>query len=101
MGIRLIFIEGREPSIIEVKNREISYTSRKINNKWIKLIPRDEVLIRKIVAISRNRITSDFFNLTKEEKEEYDEAKDDLELSEICIRDFRRRGAVLQKREVI
>lgn len=102
MGIRLVFVINKEPFRIEVSNRVISYTDRKFN-KMIKLIPKDEDFWKKIV-LSRNKIPTYFmelFNLTKEEQEEYNNAKDDLELSEICIRDCRRKGAVLQKREVI
>jgi len=102
MGIRLVFTINKEVFKIEVSNREISYMDRKFN-KLIRLIPKDEEFWMKIVK-SRNKIPPYFmelFNLTKEEQEEYDNAKDDFELSEICIRDCRRKGAVLQKREVI
>jgi hypothetical protein len=44
---------------------------------------------------------SGYDSLTKEEQEEYDNAKTDEELAELCIKDCKMRGAVLQKREVI
>lgn len=102
MGIRLVFVINREAFRIDVSNKKISYLDRKFK-KTITLIPKDEDFVKKII-LSRNKIPLhfiDLFNLTKEEQEEYDNAKTDKELADICVRDCRKKGALLQKREEI
>ena len=102
MGIRLVFTFNREVFRLEVVDRKIWYFDRKWN-KQIKLIPKDEEFILKIIK-SRNKIPAHFinlFNLTKEEKEEYDMALTDEALADVCITDVRKKGAVLQQRELI
>lgn len=96
MGIRLAFSINREVFRIDIDNKVIYYTDRKWK-KSIRLIPKDEEFIKKIL-LSRNSIPSilkELFKLTKEEQEEYNNAKTDEELSEICIRDIRKKGAIL------
>jgi len=96
--IHLAFTIDREVFCIEIKGREVWYGDRKWG-KLLRLVPKDEKFIRKI-KFSRNKIPQHFielFNLTKEEQGEYDNAKDEKELSEICIRDARKKGAILIK----
>jgi hypothetical protein len=98
--IKLTFIINREVFQLEINQREIWYSDRKWK-RAVRLIPTDEHFIRKI-KLSRNKIPAsltDFFNLTKAEQEEYDKAKDDNELAEICIKDINKKGAKLIKRE--
>lgn len=98
--IRLVFTINREIFRIEIENREIWYFDRKWN-KTIRLIPKDEQFMTKI-KMSRNKIPQhfvDLFNLTAEEQKEYDGAKTDEELAEICVRDARKKGAKLVKEE--
>jgi len=96
---RLIFTIQKETFIIEIIGKEIFWTDRK--TKRVRLIPRDEHINRTVI-MSRNKIPKqilDWFNLNDEEKKEYDNAKDENELAEICIKDVKKRGAILQKRE--
>jgi hypothetical protein len=102
MGYRLIFTINREAFRIDIENKKISYIDRKFN-RLITLIPRDEDFIKKVIC-SRNKIPThfiDLFNLTKEEQIEYDNAKTDEELAEVCIKDCRTKGAILLKKEII
>jgi len=102
MGFRLIFTINREAFRIDIENKKISYIDRKFT-KLITLIPRDEDFIKKVIC-SRNKIPIhfiDLFNLTKEEQEQYDNAKTDEELAEVCIKDCRLKGAILLKKEII
>jgi len=102
MGIRLVFTINREAFRIDIVDKRISYLDRKFT-RLITLIPKDKDFIKKI-TLSRNKIPLhfiDLFNLTNEEQKEYDSAKDDEELAEICIRDCRKKGALLQKKETI
>jgi len=102
MGIRLVFVINREAFRVDISEKKISYIDRRFT-KLITLIPKDKEFIKKIL-LSRNKIPLhfiDLFNLTNEEQKEYDNAKTDEELAEICIRDCRRKGAVLQKKENI
>ncbi len=99
--IRLAFIVNRETFRIEIDGKNIWYTDRRWD-RAIKLIPKDEDFIKKIL-FSRGKIPNiikDLFALTKKEKKEYDNAKDSRELADICIRDCRKMGARLLKKEV-
>jgi len=98
--IRLVFTINREIFKIEIREKEIWYFDR-IWKKQIRLIPKDEEFIKKI-RLSRNKIPSNFtdlFNLTAEEQKEWEGAKTEEDLAEICIKDIRKKGAKLLKRE--
>jgi len=102
MIIQLVFIVNRETFRIEVKGNEIWYFDRKWN-KSIRLIPKDEKFLKKIL-LSRNTIPNfikDMFNLTKQELKEYNQAKNERELADICINDCRMKGAKLLNEEEI
>ena len=102
MKIKLAFIINRETFRIEIEEKTIWYADRRWD-RAIKLIPRDEDFMKKIL-FSRGKIPpmiKDLFTLTKSEQEEYDNAKDTEELAEICIRDCKRYGARLLKKEVV
>lgn len=97
--IKLIFTIQRETFIIEINQKEIFWRDRKTQR--VRLIPKDEK-INRLVMMSRNKIPKqviNFFNLNDEEQKEYDKALDEEELADICIRDVKKKGAVLQKRE--
>lgn len=98
--IKLVFSINREAFRITIDGKTIWYHDR-MWEKQIRLIPKDEDFIKKII-MSRNRIPHDIiqlFELTKEEQAEYDNAKDGEDLAQICIRDARKKGAMLLKRE--
>jgi len=99
--IKLAFMINRETFRIEIEGKSIWYTDRRWD-RAIKLIPRDENFLKKIL-FSRGKIPpiiKDLFTLTKKEQEEYDNAKDTRELADICIRDCKRYGSRLLKEEV-
>lgn len=103
MVIKLVFTTQRETFNLRIVGREIFYADR-IWKSDIRLIPKDEGFFRKI-ALGRNRfpnIRADIFvNLfepTPEEQLEYDNAKTEAELADICIKDIRKKGGVLRKR---
>lgn len=100
--IKLAFIINRETFRIEIQGKKIWYTDRRWDRS-IRLIPRDEDFLRKIL-FSRGKIPpiiKNLFTLTKSEQEEYDHAKDSKELADICMRDCKRQGAILLKKEVV
>ena len=98
--IKLAFTINREIFRVEIKDREIWYGDRKWG-RMIRLIPKDEGFIQK-VKLSRNKLPHfllNLFVLTEEEQKQYDEAKDDEALAQICIRDVRLKGGKLLKRD--
>lgn len=100
--IKLAFIINRESFRIEIEGKNIYYTDRRWERS-IRLIPRDKDFLKKIL-FSRGKIPpiiKDLFTLTKSEQEEYNNAKDTVELANICIRDCKRYGAKLLKKEII
>ena len=100
--IKLAFMVNRETFRIEIEGKSIWYTDRRWD-RAIRLIPKDEDFIKKIL-FSRGKIPhiiKDLFSLTAKEKEEYDNAKDSIELADICIRDCKRYGSKLLKKEEI
>ena len=99
--MKLVFMIQREVFTIEIEGRNIYYADRKLKNK-IRLIPIDKKLEIKI-RLSRNKLPTyllDMFNLTEEEQKEYDAATSEDELAELCIKDCKRSGADLLKREL-
>jgi len=93
---------NKEVFNITIDNKVIWYRDRKWN-KSIRLIPKDEEFIKKIL-MSRNKIPADLkdmFSLTEEEQAEYNNAKTDEELAQICIKDVRCKGARLIHKEII
>ena len=100
--IRLVFTINREMFRIEIKGREIFYSDRKWE-RAIRLIPKDEEFTMKIL-MSRNKIPTSItqmFELTDEEKKEYENTNTEEELAVICIKDAKKRGALLAKQEKI
>jgi len=101
MVIKLIFSINREVFRIDIENKVIWYSDRKWK-RAIKLIPKDKGFIKKII-LSRNtlpEILKELFELTKPEQEEYDNAKDDNELANICEKDIKKKGALLIERKI-
>jgi len=99
--IRLVFTINRETLQFVVKEKNIYYTDRKWKN-YIQCIPKDPKLIKKIL-MSRNKIPlmlARLFELSKEEKAEYDKAETEEELSTIIIKDAKLKGCKLVKKEV-
>lgn len=79
-----------------IKSKEIYYQDRLWQNA-IRCIPKDENFIAKI-RNSRNRYSPkliEMFNLSKVQEEEYNSAKTDEELSDIIIRDCKKKGLKL------
>jgi hypothetical protein len=102
MTIRLLFSVNKEPFRITIYNREIYYSDR-LWGRPIRLIPKDKDFIKKII-MSRNKIPSilkEMFELTQKEQEEYENAKTEEELTEICIRDTKSKGGLFLNKEII
>lgn len=98
MGRRLVFTFNRETLQFVVLKKEIFYTD-KVWKNWVRILPKDEKLIRKM-AMSRNRIPPalvKLFTFSKKEIEEYSQAKDEAELVEIVVRDAKLKGCKLEK----
>ena len=96
--ISLVFTINREVFRLQIENKHIWYSDRKWK-RAIRLIPKDEEFMKKII-MSRNRIPAglkELFTLTKTEQEEYDAAKTDEDLKDLCIRDARKKGATILK----
>ena len=101
MTIKLVFTINREVFRLDIENKIIWYSDRRWE-KAIRLIPKDKDFIKKII-LSRNTIPSalkEMFELTKIEQEEYNNAKDDNELADICTKDIKKKGAILIKKEL-
>ena len=101
MIIHLSFTYNREVLNFLIKDREIYYTDRKWR-AWIRCLPPPEDFINKI-KMSRNNIPkylANLFNFTEEEIKEYENAKDEEELSKIIIKDALSKGCRLLKKEV-
>ena len=99
--IKLIFAHQREVYVILIKNKEIFYSDRKMLGS-VRLIPTDDKLKQRII-MSRNKLPNwllDFYNLTDKEKEEYNNAQTEEELSKIIIKDCESQGSTLQKKEI-
>jgi len=102
MTIKIAFIVNRETFRIEIKDKTIWYSDRKWD-KSIRLIPKDEQFMKKIL-LSRNKIPmviKEMFDLTKKEIIEYEQAKTENDLAEICVKDCMLKGARLLSKEVI
>lgn len=100
--IRIGFVINREPFKLEIKDGEIFYTDRTWK-RAIRLIPKDKDFIMKI-KMSRNKIPNSLiqcFELTPREQEEYDNAKDDGSLADICVKDIKVKGAIGIVKQVI
>lgn len=102
--IRLTFSKDREIMRFVVRDKEIFYGDR-VWTEMIRLIPKDEHFIRKVIA-SRNVIPNQLiqmFTLSKVEQAEYDEAKNkedpERALSDNIIKDCKAKGLIFIKEE--
>jgi hypothetical protein len=95
-----VFSINTEVYIIDIIGKEIWYKDRKMRQK-ARMIPPDS---RIILKISRNIVPKNIasqFELTPEERLEYDNAKDENELAIICQRDCEKNGSILLKKDVL
>ena len=102
MVIHLSFTYNREVLTFLIKNKEIYYTDRKWK-AWIRCLPPPEDFLKKI-KLSRNKIPeglATLFNFTKEELEEYENAKDEEELANIITKDALTKACKSFKRETV
>ena len=102
MVIHLSFTYNREVLTFLIKNKEIYYTDRKWK-AWIRCLPPPEDFLRKI-KLSRNKIPeglATLFKFTKEELEEYENAKDEEELADIITKDALTKACKSFKRETV
>lgn len=100
MVIRLVFSFNREVLQFVVLKGEIFYTDRVWKN-WLRIIPKDPKM-KRMILMSRNKFPKhviSMFNLSEKELEEYKNAKDDEELSEIIIRDAKGKGCKFEGRK--
>ena len=98
--ITLIFSINRETFRVEIKDKEIYYLDRKMV-RAVRLIPIDPELNKRII-MSRNKLPEwilSFYNMTEEEKKQYEECQTEEELSKICVLDCEKQGCVLLKEE--
>ena len=96
--IKLIFSMQKELFRLTIVKKNIFYSDRRWS-KAIRLIPKDTDFIKK-VTMSRNKIPKyiiTLFELTDEEIKEYESVETEVQLSEICIKDCRGKGAKLLK----
>ena len=102
MVIHLSFTYNREVLTFLIRNKEIYYTDRKWK-AWIRYLPPPEDFLRKI-KLSRNKIPeglATLFKFTKEELEEYENAKDEEELADIITKDALTKACKSFKRETV
>jgi hypothetical protein len=100
--IKLMMMINREILNFTIENRIICYRDR-VWKTAVQVLPKDDKLIEKI-KLSRNRIPEvliKLFNISKEEMEEYNNAKTDSEIADLIIRDGKGKGCRLIKREEI
>ncbi len=82
--------------LVKGETKEIYYSDRKLKAPT-RLVPVD-IKIKRQILFSRNKIPNyilDMYDLTPEEQKEYESAKTEEELVEICIRDAKSQGSVL------
>jgi hypothetical protein len=99
--IKLIFSIQREVFRITIIKKNIYYSDRRWKNA-IRLIPKDTDFIKKVI-MSRNRVPKNIitlFELTDEERKQYEKADSEEQLAGICINDCRKKGAKLLKQEI-
>lgn len=97
--IRLIFIANREMINFLIIDKNVYYSDRKWA-AWIRCLPRPDNFIQKIKE-SRNKFPNfliNLFNYSKEEQEQYNNAKDENSIAEIIINDARIKGCRLLHR---
>lgn len=98
--IKLIFSINQEIFTIRIKDREIFYSDRKMLEET-RVIPVDNRLRMKVIN-SRNKISQNIlkqFELTPEEEKEYNDCNNEEELAVVCIKDAKKNGGILIKRE--
>ena len=101
MVINQWYTANNEMYKIIIDGRIVKYQDRK-TGRPIQMIPKDPRVVR-MIQLSRNRINPQIikmFDLTKKEKEEYDSCQgENVEelLAEICKKDCKSSGHVLQK----
>ena len=99
--IKLVFTAGRETISIEIENKIITYRDRRFTKGFQFMPIRGNV--EMISIMSRNRIPQEIVELMKESNSgknliEYEDAKDDEELSTIVKRDAALKGCIFQTR---
>ena len=99
--ITQIYTHQNELFKVIIDGRVVKYQDRK-TGRPIQMIPKDPRVVR-MIQLSRNKINPQLikqFDLTKSEKEEYESALgDNVEelLSNICKKDCKSNGCILQK----
>jgi len=98
--ISLSFMVGRDVMHFAVQEKEIFYKDR-IFSEGIRCIPKDEQFIRKVIN-SRGRYPKKLitmFSLNENQQKEYDEAKTEEDLANIIIKDCKKKGMSLLRKE--
>ena len=99
--IKLVFTAGRETISIEIENKTIVYRDRRFSDGFQFMPIKGNANL--ILVMSRNRIPKEIIELIKESNsgknlEEYNNAKDDEDLSAIVKKDAALKGCVFQRR---
>lgn len=98
--IKLFFEIRGQYFFITIDNRIIKYFDKLQGGIWggpLQYLPVDPGIIRKI-DMSRNKIPAhmkEFFKVTDEDLKEYNDAKDDMELRDIVLKDTKKKGCKL------
>jgi hypothetical protein len=98
--IKLLFEKQGQFFIITIENKVIKYWDNFQNSLWggpLQYLPADPSVIRKIDN-SRNRIpqyVKEMLMITKEDQEQFDNAKNDEELKIIVLKDCKEKQCKL------
>jgi hypothetical protein len=98
--IKLLFEKNSQYFLITIDNKKIYYWDKLEGKIWggpLQYLPPDPKVRMKII-LSRNKIPANMVELLKilpEELKEFEDAKDDMELRDIVLRDTQRKGCKL------
>jgi len=98
--IKLMFERQGQYFFITIDKKVIQYWDKFQGKLWggpLQYLPTDPSVLRKI-DMSRNRIpqsVKEMLVITKEDQEEFDNAKDEQELKTIVLRDCKNKGCKL------
>ena len=102
--IVLMFEKRGQYFNITIENKKILYWDKCMGKLWggpLQYLPPDPSALQKI-EMSRNKIPQDFkemIKVTKEDLADFENAKDEIELKELILKDTKRYGCKLIKEE--
>jgi len=94
--IRIVFAINRELIHFVIIDKYIYYTDRKMNNIYIRCLPKPTKVLKK-----NNKIYNKMFEFTREELEEYDKCETEEDISKSVIKDANLKGCrLIIKKEI-